>query len=508
MLIHGLLHGVSFAGSFSPQNSSITNSALCENSDNQKEISTFQDREKAEKFMEDTRKIGLNVNLCRDITGKKGTVYKIFLLESKDIIADGSQAPVEHETYLLKKPEEQQSGQGHITDSIFEKKRRFFHPFLSLTSMYTDNIYNINRTKKSDFITIISPGIWLSIPHSQKKPILIDTSARFPGGFIVESLRQEFFRRFQAYLAYQTDIELFSRNRSENNNSHRIQGYIEYNMGSGISLSLQDKYLIAHDDRETGLSNTLDRYRSNVLNAAFIFDTGRKTELRAEYSNLTVSYDSSDNSFRNRMDNTFSGSLFYKLQPKTAILFQYSCINISYDKDDALNSKEHHFFTGVRWDITAKTKGIVKAGYGIKDFKSQSQKSNFLILEANIEHRFSSRTSLNLKAWRKTNETDTRAMNYIVSSGIDVNLSHKLAGRLTGSVNFSYINQRYKVNSITDTVTEDRDDNYFRTGFGIQYDFRKWLTAETGYLYSTRTSNQSLLDYKNNTFYIRLNSSL
>ncbi len=504
----GLFQGVSFAGSFLPQSPSIMNSSLCEQMDNQKELSAFRDREKAERFLEDTRKLGFNVNLCRDITGKKGTVYKVFLLENKDVIADGSQAPIQYDTPLLKKPEEQQSSQGRITDSIFEKKRRIFHPFLSLTSMYTDNIYNINRTKKSDFITVISPGIWLSVPHSPKRPILIDTSARFPGGFIVESLKQEFFRRFQAYLSYQADIELFSRNRAENNTSHRIQGYLQYNMGSGISLSLQDKYFIVHDDRETGLSNTIDRYRSNILSAAFSYDTGRKTELRAEYTNLTVKYDSSDNRFRNRMDNAFSGTLFYKLQPKTALLVQYAYINISYDKDNTLNSREHHFFAGVRWDITAKTKGIVKAGYGIKDFKSQSQKSNLFILEANIEHRFSSRTSLNLKAWRKSNETDVRSMSYIVATGIDVSLLHKLTSKINGSVSLSYINQKYKGNSASDGEPEDRQDNYFRTGFGIQYEFRKWLTAEAGYLYSKRNSDQSSFDYTNNTVYIRLNSSL
>ncbi|MEW6110172.1 MAG: outer membrane beta-barrel protein [Nitrospirota bacterium] len=493
-------------------NADLLSNTLCDGRKDSRELSTFNDREKAEKFKKDINKLGFKAHICRDIKEKDGTYYKVF-------VTDAGESPEKTTTRIFDKSgdesvlqepsDEDLSGKSGISDEIFERKKRYIHPFLSVTTFYTDNILNTKRAKKSDLITVISPGVWLSIPHTQKQLSLIDTSIRSPGGFIVEGLRYEFLRRFMAYLFYQADIELFSRHSSENTVKHRIQGRIEYAMKGGLSIALTDEYLISHDDRGKGISTGLDKYHTNLFEAVIKYDPRRKLALKAGYSNYRVTYDSSKNRFMKRMDNTFSGSLFYKFTPKTSIFAEYEFIDINYDDDSLSDSREHNLWAGLQWDVTAKSRGMLKAGYGTKKFKRRDIRNNkTFVLEGRIEYRLTSKTSFNFLAWRKTNETDISTTNFIVSTGARIGYLHKLTGKISDFASLSYINDRYKGEFTSGGKTGERDDNYYSAGIGIRYEFRRWLNSEIGYIYGKRDSNFQDYDYSNNTLYFKINSSM
>lgn len=488
----------------------LMSSALCDEHKNTKELSTFRDREKAERFMSDIRALGFNTNVCREVKGEGETYYKVFVMDA----AASPEAQTPSDTSVagavLKKPaDENPAVTPAISDDIFERKKRYFHPFISVTTSFTDNIYNTKKDRKSDWVTVLSPGIWLSVPHTQKQLSLLDTSVRSPGGFIVESLRYEFFRRFMAYLFYQADIELYSRHSSENTVKHRVQARLDYRMVGGLSFTLSDEYLISHDDRGKGISNSLDKFHTNSFNAVVRYDTGRKLMLKAAYSNFMVRYDASGSSFMKRTDNAFSWYVSYRFRPKTSIFAGYEFIDVNYAQNTVSNSREYNLWTGMEWDITTKTRGIIKAGYGTKKFADHTiRKNNTLILEGNIQYRLTAKTSLNLMAWRKTNETDISGTYFILSNGIKIGYLHKLTSKISDFAGFSYIKDRYKGDFTLDGRTDERTDNYYTLSFGLQYEFRKWFSSELGYIYSKRDSNFSEYDYSNNTFYFKLNSSM
>jgi hypothetical protein len=80
-----------------------------------------------------------------------------------------------------------------------------------------------------------------------------------------------------------------------------------------------------------------------------------------------------------------SGYIFFKFLPKTAFFTEYEFLDVKYEKDTAFNSREHHYFGGIQWDITAKSKGSIKAGYGMKDFiDSDIKTSKDFVLEARL----------------------------------------------------------------------------------------------------------------------------
>jgi hypothetical protein len=420
-------------------------------------------------------------------------------------IVEVAQETTSEEPFLGEKPSEKE----RITADIFGKRNSYLHPFLSITGYYTDNVFNTSEKKQSDFVTILSPGIWLTVPHIREKLVSLDTSSISPGGFSLSRYPDNYFRRYQAYLFYGADIELFSEYSSENVVSHKFEGLFQYNFRGGLTIDLVDQFLVSHDIRGTGISTELDKFNTNLFNVILTYDVSRKFRFRIDYANFLVNYDASTNDFRDRIDNAFSGYVFYKFRPKTSIFLEYEFIDINYDEDVLSNGKEHHYFGGLQWDITAKTKGSVKAGYGVKDFNSSIiEDSKDFILEAQIDYKLSPKTSLKVSASRKTNETNISTTDFILSNSIEVGYVHRLTGKITGSANLSYTKDTYKDELTFGGETKERKDNYFTGGLAFQYIFREWLGTSLGYVYTKRDSNFADFNYNSNIVFFRITASL
>lgn len=492
------------------QIASVLNNKLCDRDIYANELVSFSKKEKAEQFVAGLKTTDHTFQVCRDSAFDGNTAYTVFVKDNTVV----AQAPMMSEkgartSSNLPRPEQPAAeNKPWITGDVFEKKRRHVFPFISVAFLYTDNVFNTKREKESDFITVISPGIALKIPYAKEKLALIDSSTISPGGYIVESLSYEFFRRFQAYLSYQADIELFSRHSGENFVKHRARAYLGVRFRGGLALELQDEFRKSRDDRGTGVSFESEEFDSNLFTAAFTYDPGRKIWLRGAYTHFYVNYDSSINRFRQRRDNALSGEVLYKIRPKTSVFVEYKYIDVNYTKDDSLDSKEHHIYGGVRWKVTGKTEGILKAGYGKKNFRIKIKSNRDFILEAHINHRLTAKGTFALKAWRKTNETNVGGADYMFSEGITLGYTHRITSKISGLVNALYIRDKYRGVVTGDSITRERVDRYLRAGITVRYEYRYWLNTDLGYIYDTRDSNFSEFDYSNNTLYFRINSAI
>jgi len=397
-----------------------------------------------------------------------------------------------------------------ITADIFGRRRGYIHPFLSITGYWTDNIFNTNKNKKSDYVAIITPGIRLTIPKVKELKLAdIETSTVTPGGIKVSRFVRKFPRRYQLYLMYRTDIEQFKRYSSENFVNHRLEGIFQYNMRGGVSVNLTEQFIKSHDLRGTGVSTELDKFYTNLIGIMFTYDPGWRLMFRLEYNNYLVNYTEKRNDFRDRTDNSVAGYVFYKFLPKTASFFEYEFVDINYRKSKISDSKEHHFFGGIQWDITAKSRGRVKVGYGIKDFNnSNDSNKKDVIVEAQLAHAFTPKTSLNFIATRKTQETNILGTDYILSNSFKINYYQKITFKISGQLGISYEFDKYKGNINYAGETKERKDDIYRSSIGLVYKFKEWLRTETGYSYTKRDSNFSDFDYTNNTIFFRIIGSL
>jgi polysaccharide biosynthesis protein VpsM len=397
---------------------------------------------------------------------------------------------------------------------IFGRGGSYFHPSFSVTELYTDNAFETKDNKKTNLSTILSPEIWLSLPRvTQKHIVLDDTSNRIPGGLVFTRLNPVVLRRYQAYFLYRADIPLPSANSPYRNTvSHTAYGNFTYN-GNRFSADVLDQFQKSFETRAVSVSTRpgeVDKFYNNLFNVITYFNTGNRLLLRLDYSNFFIRYDDPGNSFRDRTDNSVAGYLFYHFKPKTAAFVEYQYIDISYDKDQTLNSREHHFLAGVQWDITAKSKGEVKAGYGTKDFTAFSGGGNngAVIFEAQIKHQFTPRTSLTLTGYRKTDETNISTSSYTITNQAGAEYQQLLTSKITGLANLLYVNERYKGILTAEGNGSEIKDNIYQAAVGIQYEFQKWLRSSLGYVYTKRDSGFPDYNFSSNTFYFRITGSL
>ena len=168
------------------------------------------------------------------------------------------QAPVSPQPSANDKPVV--ADQDRPSEAVFGRQNRSIHPFLTITEYYTDNAFSTNDDKKSDFITVLSPGIWLTVPVELEKISTVDTSTLSPGGMSLSRYPPDAFKRYQAYLSYVANIELHSRDSNELNFvGHKAEGLLQYNFRGGLSLELLDQFEFSHDDFGTGISSSCRR---------------------------------------------------------------------------------------------------------------------------------------------------------------------------------------------------------------------------------------------------------
>ncbi len=395
---------------------------------------------------------------------------------------------------------------GILSGDVFGAEGGYIHPFVHFRTYFTDNVYNTRDDKKSDFAYVITPGVWLTVPRIREQLLHLDSRTVSPSGLRLSRLNPGYFKRYQTYLYYGADIEQFASHTSENMITHRLEGLLEYNLKGGLTFELIDRFLLSRDARGTGISTELDKFKSNLAGLIIFYDTRRKTMYRFDYTHYWLDYDASRNNFRDRHDNTLSGYVFYKIAPKTSLFVQYEFIDISYDYDSLSDSKEHHYWGGVDWNITAKTFGRLKVGYAVKNFaRSTIGDSHDMIFEAQIDYKFTPKTSMILKAFRKTQETNITETDYMITSGIRADYLQRLTGKLLLSAKLGYWNELYRRDLDYNNWSKQREDNIWEAGLMLGYNLKEWLKLELGYLYENRNSSFDEFDYVNNTYFLGLN---
>ncbi len=473
-------------------------------------IASFETREEAEGFVKKIGAGGYETVIRSERTEDNRTVYSVFVTVHGEQPGESLELPV---TGASGNPagQEMPLGTQKSFSDIFGG-RSYFHASLAVSELYTDNAFLSNKDKKSGSSTVLSPEVWILLPRTEREmPEIEDVSTRAPGGLIISRQKPHVSRHYEAFLLYHADIPLSSNLPSEKTVSHRASGGFIYN-GNRVFASVLEQFDRAYNTIGTGVPSDpvrVDKYKSNLFDASISYDTGNRFRLMLDYSNFLVNYDEAANDFQDRMDNSVAAYVFYQIQPKTALFVEYDFIDIAHDKDAALDSTEHNLFGGVQWDITAKSKGTIKAGYGIKDFANTDTSFNSYIFEAQISHNLSSRNSLTLTAYRQTDETDFLQSSFISTDGAKLQFQHRLTRRITGAASLEYAKETYEGGDFTlEGVTKQRKDNIFDAALSLRYQFRRWLASDIGYEFTRRDSNFGDFSYTSNTFFIRITGAI
>jgi hypothetical protein len=397
------------------------------------------------------------------------------------------------------------------TGGVVEARTGYVHPFISITEYYTDNLFETDTDTEEEFFTVISPGVWVALPASKQPFLRLSTLNTAPGGLDASRLSTVTNRRFQAYALYRADIREHSSFSEENKVDQRGEGLLRYKFRGGLSLQLDDIYELNQDPYSSGISQDrqLDEYMSNLAHLQIEYPVGPRLTIRGDYSHYLLDYDADRNSFRERDDDAFSAYLLYRMLPKTSLLLQYEHIDIDYDQDILADSTERHYYAGLQWDMTAKSRGRFMLGYGEKDFAAEAgSDQDDLLGEIQLDHRFTPKTSVYLRATRKTNESDIPNVENIMTHRTQLGYRQRLAAKLRASIDLFYLRDSYRGEITIDGQTDERKDDYYGAGLALGYTPLRWLNLTLGYRFTERASNFSRFDYQSNTFYLTLAAAM
>jgi len=396
-------------------------------------------------------------------------------------------------------------------EEIVSTKSGYIHPFLSIGGYHTDNLFRTENNEESDWVAVITPGVWFSLPASHQRLLQINLLNTAPGGLEVSRFRTESERRFQGYALYRADIREYERFEEENRVDHRGEGFFKISLRGGLSLELVDVYEVNRDPYGTAgtADRQLDKYTANLFNAILAYQVSPKLMLRADYGNYSLSYDDARNAYRDRDDNTYSAYIFYQATPKTSMFVQSEYVNIDYDENINDDNEQMNYYLGVELKATTKTRGLVKVGYGETDYDqgSDNDQDDFLA-EAQVNHAFTPKTSIYLKGMQRVLQTDQRGSRSILSKRIQIGYRQRIMAKVGVDASAFYVLNEYDGVTTIGAQTDEREDDEFGGLIAIGYSPVSWGTLSLGYEYRERDSNFDTEDYRANTVFLRMTAAL
>lgn len=395
-------------------------------------------------------------------------------------------------------------GQSAPADDLFGTQRGYFHPSLSLSGVYTDNLKNsLSATAEDDFITVITPAIWLSFPGQLEpaEPLATDTTSA--GGLTLSRFGEDDERPFNAYLSYEAGIKSHRDSSDDDITTHALQGMLRGTLTSGLSLEMSDVFTQSHDAYATGESLDQNKYTSNLLALTGTVPVGERFKLRLAYSNFLVDYDTVV-AFRDRSDNTVTGYLYYALSQKTKLFGQYSFLDVVYDSNPLSDNTQQHTFLGIDYSISEKLQAMIKLGMSIQDRTGGQPGRDDFVYEVQADYQFTDKNNLNFTVLRKLKESDVDTTNGILGSSFLATFDQTLGQRMVASVAAGWSRDVYDGG----TLSVDREDDYVTLSLSLGYSMQKWFEVSAGYNYVQRDSNNNTYDYDSNGIFVNLTGAL
>jgi len=399
---------------------------------------------------------------------------------------------------------------GFDDDKIFGVQGGYIHPYLSVQSAWTDNVFNVDDDTDSSWRYTISPGVWFSLPRMQVVPITIAPHNTSAGGMQLELDDDAGTDKYQLYALVGSDINMYSYDSDLNSEDYYAEGLARWNMASGLSLRILDRFTVGHDDFGAGEANDEDlrEFDSNLLMLTADWDLTEKLRFRVDYSNFVLSYDEAGNAFFfDRTDNVIDLYGYYKYSEKTSFFLQYRYSDVDYDDDTAKDNSQDYYYGGIRWAGTDKLALLFKAGLQSKSFDNETdeyQDSDNFTVDLQARYQMTDKTKMTLDLYRKNEESDNAGASEKEVLGARFVYTQAMTEKITAKVDLGYENADYEQLA----GLPDRDEDSFYISPGVQFLVRDWLMAELAYTFETRDSSEEAFDYDTNIIYLSLNFAM
>ena len=346
-------------------------------------------------------------------------------------------------------------------------------PGFKVEERYDSNIFYDRTDPKHDFITLLTPTL----------------AGEY--GFGTED-------KHKVWAGYLGEFGIFG--------NYTKQNYGNHNASAGMNLDF-DKYTLDVDNlfqftsTRAGTEFTTRTLRKIDTANATLGMHFNKMDFDLGYRYYIVEFLSDTLRDENRYENSVWTAGYFQIQPKTKALLEFDYRNIQYKSAGGRNANAFDMLIGVKGEITAKLTGIIKGGYGLKQYSKDSTTPNFNNAVANIAllYAFNDRTDLTFSYNRAAYESIYSNNNYYIGDHFLADINYRFGGQfrdLIARCDLMYFHNSYPEAAIGET--KKRTDDEWAAGLALDYQIKEWASAGVGYRFHQRASNLGIRRYEQN----------
>ncbi len=335
-------------------------------------------------------------------------------------------------------------------------------PQLEIAQRFDNNLFYTSSNQTNDFITLITPGINLSVgkPDHNFVSLAYGLESRF-------YFENDHLNAINHSLAikdqFQTARVIVRGSDSIQMTSEILGRGLNYLSSRPIERTVQDhRYTVAY---------VLSEKTGVYLDGSFGL---------TDYESGIPIYDY----------NTFKGTagFEFKALAKTTLFGEFYYGQTAINPNSPALQKGPHLefmgaFIGAKGQFTPKLDGTVKAGYELRQFSGATPVPGGIVVETSLDYNFNEQTSTSLSYRRNSYvSVESLGQSYVADEvALRVLKTFGASGKWVAQVGANYLAYEYDI--------AKRQDNLYTFNLGLAYKIQLWLTAGLNYEFEKFNSN-------------------
>lgn len=354
-------------------------------------------------------------------------------------------------------------------------------PALGIAQAYYDNVFATKTNRQGDFMTMIAPSVQVDLPFGGTHRLMVDYQ-----------LAKRFNYRF-----------------SENNGfNQQAMGILNLKFLDGLTFDLQGGHATGFDQRGGVVDlqfGDLTTWNTNLLlgEAGFM---GQWLGAKLRFSSVKWNFENNQQDLpRNRLENSINLFTFLKATPKTYAIVGFSLAQNTFEFNKQLDSFAYTLNAGFHVPVADRLTGTLLVGFTVLNFDrapldqppddprlSPGGTSQQLVsVIGDLRWTPTTRLNVHFRPSRSISQLAVFDASTVVQTGGFLIITQALTDRwgLWGNVNYNHIEF---------TGLDDRTDQIYTMGIGMQYRTVERLGFRFGYIFMGRSSTEDRFDYYSN----------
>ncbi len=311
------------------------------------------------------------------------------------------------------------------------------------------------------------------------------------------------FGKHKLDLTYKSEYAEYADQKVLNYNDHQLSSRLLLDHSYRLNTEYELGYIREHDmpDDNNIVANRADKpsqWKEKYVQANLLYGTSSSPgEVITQLKYRQRDYTNNKQKFLNSNRTSLSGTFHYRITPKTRIPFELNIINYDYQNSTPItnpSSTEYRYLTGISWDATVKSDGILQLGFLEKKYdNSRYNDISIFVLRLDAAWRPNTFTKLVFGVVRDVTESLQISSSAYIQNYLHTSVSHIITPRTT-----LFFGTRYTISETDDFIAVKNTG--FNAQFKARHSLRRWLYVGISYRHIGRDSDINNLDFKTNIF--------